>query len=277
MSQPNGYRLDAEPRARVRDCLRKERINLTQDQFERFVRNIEASIDHFLAATALPEGTFREMHDALRALWKLSRDDDPPAGQLRTRLQKLPKRAREYIGRRAPRVLPKLVLGESIGDGSFASPERAYGWFLDWAMAADGSKLVTAVRGLTADGAGSVSGRSRGGGKRSHARIEPIIAGTTRGGSEPKDLGGRPDETARQNLVMSLGLDWFHATEAMPKPRRSDKTGFGDLVHSVFGWLLPGQETFGAATYALREYWEEMRKAKAVPPLRDFSSPARMS
>jgi hypothetical protein len=270
ITQPTGYRLAEEQRAQVRDCLRTEQINLLQDQFERFVSNIEASIDRFLAATATPEGTFREMHDALRALWKLSRDDDPPVGQLRTRLQKFPKRAREYIGRRASRVLPKLFPGESIGDGSFALPERAYGWFLDWAMAADGSKLVTAVRVLSADGAGPVSGRSRSGGKHSRARIEPIIAGTTRGGSEPKDRGGRPGETVRQNLVMYLALDWSHATCAMPKPRRSDKTGFGDLVHSVFGWLLPEQETSGAATYALRDYWEELRKAKTVSPLRDF-------
>jgi len=270
ITPPPEYRLAEEQRAQVRDCLRKEQINLSQDQFERFVRNIEASIDRFLAATATPEGTSRKMHDALRALWKASHDDDPPIGQLRTRLQNLPKRAREYIGRRAPSVISRLFPGESIGDGSCALPERAYGWFLDWAMAADGSKLVTAVRVLSADGAGPVSGRSRSGRKRSRARIEPIIAGTKRGGSEQKDRGGRPDEAARRDLVMHLALDWSHATGAMPKPGRTNKTGFGDLVHSVFGWVLPEQETFGAATYALRNYWEEMRRAKAVPSLRDF-------
>jgi hypothetical protein len=53
-----GFLLDNEQRARVRDCLAKERLSLTPDGFERFIRDIEASIAHFLAAApGEPSGT----------------------------------------------------------------------------------------------------------------------------------------------------------------------------------------------------------------------------
>jgi hypothetical protein len=66
---------------------------------------------------------------------------------------------------------------------------------------------------------------------------------------------------------MHLALDWLTATCKPPKRRRSDKTGFGDLVHSVFQWLsLPE----GTATYALRKYWAAAKAFEAREPLEDF-------
>jgi hypothetical protein len=66
---------------------------------------------------------------------------------------------------------------------------------------------------------------------------------------------------------MHLAMDWSHATGSPPKPRRSDNTGFGDLVHSVFQWLnLPE----GSAAYALRQYWTAVKAFKAREPLEDF-------
>jgi hypothetical protein len=55
--QSAGYRLDDERRDRIRDCLAKAQISLPQGRFERLVRDIEASIDHF--SNAPLEGTFR--------------------------------------------------------------------------------------------------------------------------------------------------------------------------------------------------------------------------
>jgi hypothetical protein len=90
----SGYRLDDEQRACVRDCLAKARIALSQRDFEQLTRNIEVSIDRFRRAE--PESTFREAHDNLRELWKISHDDDPPVAVLRARIQALP-RQRSHI------------------------------------------------------------------------------------------------------------------------------------------------------------------------------------
>ena len=250
MSRPAKYLLDEEQRARVQDCLAKERAELPAHHFDRFVSDIEASIEHFLAAG--PEGRSRAAHNALRALWKLAHEDDPPIGLLRARLRCLPAGAAEYIGRRAPRVISGLFPRETIEAGISDLPQHAFGRFLNWASTANGRELVTALQVLAADGARIVAGRSRGQGKRSRVRVEPMIAGTVRGGLEPKHRGGRPGETARRDMVLYLALDWLRATGSPPSPGRSDNSGFGDLVHSVFQWLEISSE---AAAYALRRYW----------------------
>jgi hypothetical protein len=66
---------------------------------------------------------------------------------------------------------------------------------------------------------------------------------------------------------MFLAMDWRGATGEEPKPGRSDHSGFGELVHSVFQWLgLPG----GRAAHSLRHYWADAKERKARPSLEDF-------
>jgi hypothetical protein len=121
-SHANGYRLDDEQRARLRDCLDKAGTTLSSHDFDPFVRDVEASIGYFRSAA--PGGTFREAHDAMRALWQLCRDPEPPVGLLRVRLRALPKDASEHIVRRARVVIPRLFPGETIEEGPFDSPQR---------------------------------------------------------------------------------------------------------------------------------------------------------
>ena len=59
---------------------------------------------------------------------------------------------------------------------------------------------------------------------------------------------------------MFLAVDWLRATNKAPTAGRSDKSGFGDLVHSVFQWV--GLQE-GTATYALRQYWADVTQAQA--------------
>jgi hypothetical protein len=200
-------------------------VKLPSDQFDRLVSDIETSIDHFLAGG--PEGTSRAAHDALRSFWKLAHEDDPSIGVLRARLRSLPPKAAEYIGRRAPMVIWRIFPGENGGFGSSDLPGSTFGRFLGWAATANGPKLVKALQVLTADGARIVAGRSRGGGKYSHVKVEPMIAGTLRGDPEPKKRGGRPGETARRELVMHLALDWLRASGSLPEPARCRSTACG--------------------------------------------------
>jgi hypothetical protein len=258
------YWLDDEQRARVRDCLTKECLSLTQVHFAGLVRGIESSIGHFLATE--PQGSFRDAHDALRQLWEWSHDEDPPIGLLRVRLSDLPNEAREYIGGRAPRVISAL-LGETIAAGPFESSERTYKRFLDWVRVADGSKLVRAIQVLSGDGGRIVEGRSRGPEKRSGPRVEPEIMGEVRGTGSVRHRGGRPTNERHQMLVVQLANDWLNGTGEPPKRGRSDGTGFGDLVHSVFQWLTLAEES---AAYALRQYWDTVKAFKAREPLEDF-------
>lgn len=248
------FRLDDEQEPRVRDCLSRDGLSLPPDRLTRLISDVETSILHFL--TAAPEGTFRDAHDALRRLWELSHDDDPSVGLIRTRIAALPKQAIEYIDRRAPIVVSRLFRDEP--------PVTR---FVQWASKADPSKLIRATQVLTAEGGRVIEGRSRGADKRSGPRLEPSIMSQVRGGGARPHRGGRPDHPHHQDLVMHLAIDWIQATGETPKPGRSDNSGFGDLVHSIFQWLdLPD----GSAGYALRQYWAEMNRVKAREPLEDF-------
>jgi hypothetical protein len=248
------YRLDDERRARVQDCLTKDGLSLPLDGFKRLIRGIEASIAHFLAA--VPAGAFRDAHDALRHIWELSHDDDPPVALIRARLQALPRTAIEYVDRRAPIVVARLF-----------PTEPPITRFQQWAAGADPAMLIAATRVLSAEGGRIVQGRSRGAGKRSRLGLEPMIMGEVRGTGVTRHRGGRPGNSGHQDLVMHLAMDWLGATGETPKPGRSDYTGFGDLAHSVIQWLsLPE----GSATQALRQYWAAVKSSKARETLENF-------
>jgi hypothetical protein len=246
------FRLDEEQRSRVRDCLRKPGLAPSSSAFDRFVRAIEGTIAGFVKPNATP----RETHDELRALWFLAHEDDPQIGVLRARTRALSKNGREYINRRFTNVVTRLSPGYSTDAA-----------FLAWVESADGNELVRALRIVTAEGGKHVVGRSRGGGKRSGPRLEPVIFGEVRGAGPDKRKGGRLREDGRHELVMKLGLHWLHATGQMPKPGRSSETAFGALVHSVFQWLEIPDE---AATYALRRYWAEVKRGLHRPSLAVF-------
>jgi len=267
-----GFRLNEEQHKEVRDCLTQAGVKLVEP-FGDFVARVESSIDHFRAAR--PEGTFREAHDALRDLARLSRAVDPSPAQLRIRLKRLPSLALEDLGRRARVVMPRLFPGEALDGHLFEAPERAAARFLGWAESASPNKLVKALRSLSASGGRWVAGRSRGGGKRSAVRFEPRVLGVVRGSPEPKPAGGRPSKDACQELIAHLAFDWFHGTDNTPTPGRSDASGFGKLVHAVFEWLhvvmpatqeatdLAIEAAAEAASYALRRYFAEVESAKA--------------
>jgi hypothetical protein len=63
---------------------------------------------------------------------------------------------------------------------------------------------------------------------------------------------------------MNLALDWFEATRQMADMGRSDHTGFGQLVHSVFQWLDISKDPYAGATYAPRRFWEEVERGREV-------------
>jgi hypothetical protein len=198
-------RLDHEQRARVIDCLRGEGLSLLPERLECFIGGIEASMAQFCATP--PRTGFRDAHDALRALGTLAQEDDPPIGQLKARLARLPLPAKESIGRRVRTVMRQLRF--DLGGPGDELPERAFNRFLEWAKTPEAVQLpeppsllpkelaetlailagpepvslpplVTALRVLTSDGARLVEGRSRGSGKRSAPRLEPTIMGEVR-------------------------------------------------------------------------------------------------
>jgi hypothetical protein len=236
--------LDDEQRRRVADCLRKDGIELASDRLGQLICDIEESIANFLADAGAP--SFPEARNALSRLWKLSHEDDPPIGLIRVLIRKLPAKAKEYLDQRFPFKFSNLYQDdEEIEFQTFAQFEA-------WAGDAEPSTLVLATRVVTAKAAQIVEGRSRGQGKRSGPKIEPII--------ERVPGGGRPRNAEQQDLVMYLALDWVQHTGEMPTSGRSDHKGFGELVHSVFQWLALPE---GSAAYALRQYWAEVRHGTA--------------
>jgi hypothetical protein len=231
------FRLGCEHRGRMRNCLRKDGIRLTVEVEGNFAHNVGVSINTFLGQRPDSKITYREAHAELRNLWLLSIEEDPAVGQIRARVANLSKMSVEYLNNRAAQVIP-----ESADEG-----------FLSWAKSADAKRLVEAIRVTCADGAKRVS-RSRGGGKRSGERLEPLFFGYACGGSPSSVEGGRPRHYRLDDLVMHLAIDWTIATGSKPLPGRSDHRGFGDLVHCVFQWLHEP-----AADQALRRYWETVK------------------
>jgi hypothetical protein len=96
--------------------------------------------------------------------------------------------------------------------------------------------------------------------------LEPVIMGEVRGAGTTRHRGGRPTNERHQTLVMHLALHWLTETGKPPTRGRSDSTGFGDLVHSVFQWL----ELPDSAANRLRQYWDTVKAFKAREPLEDF-------
>jgi len=243
-----GFRLDDEQRKWVHGCLKKADIPFGERfDLDGFVSRIEGTIDQF--RRAVPRRIFREEHDALREIWLLTHKTDPNPARMRRLLSRLGRRARLALDCRAEIVIPRLFPGESVKGG-----------FLAWAKQAENAKLVTALEALSADGGEIVKGRSRGEDKRSRPRLEPRVLGFVRGSAQRQPKGGRPSEDARQQLVMFLACDWQLATGQTPAVGRSDKSGFGDLVHSVFQWLEISDDPTEAATYALRRYRDEVKQ-----------------
>lgn len=241
---------------------------------------IETSIDHYLRTK--PKEPFHEAHHALTALRRRCRLERPPVRVLRKELRELPQAAIEYMGRRARVVIPTLFPGESIEDSVSDPPDRLADRFLVWAAAADDQKLVEALSVLTSDAERIVPGRSRGSGKRSGSRPEPVILGKVRGAGSRYDRGGRPRDEREPVLVMHLAGDWLRATGEMPEKSRSDRSGFGKFVHLVFQWILvpidASQEAIDAAiedatevaSYRLRQFWKEVEQGRAIPKIEDF-------
>ena len=280
------FQLDEEQCERVRDCLQKAGSVLKAPDFERFIRRIEASIDRFLGTE--PTLSYRELHDALRSLWRLAHASDSQIGLIRARISKLPKRVMDYIESRARQIVPRLEASRTerqraaflppssspprrrrpISAASIAADEwQNRGGFRVWALKAPPDLLVEVVVAVTAEGVRMARGRSRGSGRREVPKLEPVIFGVARGASGAKPRGGRPPASATKSLVMHLAYDWTVCTGRMPEAGRSDHGGFGDLAHSVFQWIgiSPG------ADHTLRVFWSKVEAVQS-PPLADCAS-----
>ena len=249
--------LDDEQQARVIDCLRKAGVKLAPEVESKLMRDIGHSIQVWLATRAVPSMTPRQLHDALRGIWLLADEDDCPVGQLRSRTRELPQQAIGYLCKRAHRLFPSLF-PEGSGETGF----------LEWVRSASAEDLISTVRVLSAEGGRLVS-RSRGGGKRSRASLEPRVLGQVRGAGDGRQKGGRPEHGPQQDLIRSLAVDWIIATGKAPEPGRSDYRGFGDLVHSVFQWL---EES--SPDQALRRYWQDVAEAQAITVRRAGTHPS---
>ena len=247
--------MDEEQRDCLTRCLRKSGAKVSSEDIEHFLGRAARAMSTFLRDEQEYAMTDREVHDALRDLCKLASESDPPLGQIRARIKVFPEQIVRQFDRLAPEQIPKYY--EDVRNELMpASEEQALraGGFREWAQVADGWALVWAVETLTTTGVSIVSGRSRGGGKRSRARIEPDILGVARGAGDRASAGGRPpDSDFALGLIGGLAEAWKHATGTYPPSGRSDAPGFGELVYSVFQWL----DRDGQAEYALRRFWAE--------------------
>ena len=276
---PSGFRLDDDHRKSLRSCLKDANPSFLEPA-DRFFERIEASINDYLRSK--PDGTFREAHDAVRAVWKRCQLDPPPVQVLREEVRKLPDIALQSMGRRARIVIPTLFPGESIKDSVSDPPDRLAAGFLAWMSSAEDRKVVEALRALSEDSRSIVAGRSRGGGKRSRAQPEPRIFGEIRGAGSRSHFGGRPKDERARTLVTHLAGNWLSATGEMPLKTRSDQSGFGKLVHLVFQSILvpvdASQDALDAAideatkiaTYHLRQFWEEVEHGRAITKVEDL-------
>lgn len=266
-SEPSEVSLDADQF----DCLRRilKRADTASPQTaQTLARAVAATMSAYRAENAESDGgpTYREKHDLLRELWRLAEQPDPPIGQIRARLKKLPAEVLADIEERAERRWPVY-----FEEPAPATPSQG------WLAEVPAEKLVKILPPGISCGGIMVPGRGRESGRRSRAQFEPMILGVVRGSrpsSKPATVervpnrtevgatpNGRPRDEAALQLISFLAADLTLATGQRPVPGRSDKTPFGDVVHQVFGWLgLPD------ATGALRRYWREWRQRAEPEP-----------
>jgi len=223
--------LDDEERRWVADIVNKA-FKVSPDDLSRFIDRIEYSIEVFRDSSSRRRTTHRKAHDAMRELYfKVHDDRCGPVhynkcrpDEIRSLVDALPDQAINHIDRRAKDVIPKLFPGETADQG-----------FRQWVKTAKRKQLIAAMQVLSSEGAALVD-RSRGPGKRSRMRPEPVIMGVARGGGGSKDEGGRLRDDRLEALVRNLAIDWSLLTGKQPITGRSDISPFGDLVHSVLQW-----------------------------------------
>jgi hypothetical protein len=229
----SGFEFSSEHRIWLCEVLGCALPKVGLEETERFVASVLISITAWRDLASL-DGISRDAADALRGLWLLAAAEDPPVGQIRNRVAKLPSLALVNVERRARFLWPVL----------FGEPLPASG-IVGWSKNAEASALVSGLRAVIALGATLKLGRQRANGQRSRAHIEPDVLMVLR--------GGRPSKDAAEWLVTMLAADWLAATGSVPLSGRSDKTPFGELVHHVFGWL-----ELDGADATLRRYWSSV-------------------
>ena len=259
--------MDEEEAKLIRGILEGAGFELNREAFKKLVLAIESGIDWFLKTKDAESVTFRQKHDAMRDLFFLAQDGlyDPKKRAtaikaLRLKIESLPDPVMSDMDRSGSLIISNLFRSWRVVSGGHEFWDPA-GWdynggFRVWARSAEDEKLLRATQALTSRGAVVVHGRSRGGGKRSQPRIEPYVMGIARGGPDHKSKGGRPNLVLAFVFICGLANAWERATGRFPQAGRSDHTGFGDLVHQVFGWV--GNPT--SADNSLRYFWKEMKK-----------------
>jgi hypothetical protein len=260
--EPDSVALDSDQFDRIRRILK--RVGITSPHTAQALSEaVAATMSTYRIENVKGAGvmTYREKHDSLRALWRLTEEPDPPVGQIRARLRAFPDEILVEIEERAERRW-------SVHFEEQAPTTPTKGWLAQ----VPEDKLLKILPTSISYGGQWVPGRGRGTGRRSGPQYEPMILGVVRGSQPPSRLAtgqeargrsradarpnGRPSDDAGLQLISFLAFDWALATEQRPVPGRSDKTPFSDLVHQVFGWLgLPD------ATGALRRYWREWARA----------------
>ena len=258
-------RLDDEKRDRLKRCLRKSGDGVSNSGFEKFDHDVTRAMEIFLEDTANNAMTGREVHNAIREIWKLANEPDPPVGQIRARIKALPEqviRKFDYLGRQeipkfyGPGISPGLVGGDQTAMPRIEEEALRNGGFRSWAAVANDQSLIWAVLTLPpVTGLVIVQGRSRRTGKRSSPGVEPYINRIARGAGDGMPRVGRPSSLDfKISLIGKLAHAWERTTGTFPPVGRSDETGFGELIHCVFHWLRIGDQ----AEYALRQFWDEV-------------------
>jgi hypothetical protein len=248
--------LDEEQQDRVDRCLPKATPAASTAVSRRLIRQIERAMDAFLADMRGYSMTDREVRDYIRRLWHLANELDPSIGQIRALSKSAPDRVARKFDPFAPRDIPQFY--GTTGMPTAEEQALCSGGFRAWAAIAGSEALIWAIRTLPRSSGVVAVRRSRGAGKLSQLYLEPYIDRIARGADSAKPSGGRrPYLDFKFLLIGRLATALERATGKFPSPGRSDKTGFGDLVHSVFQWL--GME--GQAEYALRQYWKEFARS----------------
>lgn len=221
------------------DVLRRAGLHQSRAVGTALAARVGATLEAFGAWEEAP--ALSAQRRVLQELAQFVLSDDPSIGQIRARVSALPDGAIRHLERRAA----NQSFGTTADAGSGLDIRH-------WAQTAERGELIAQLRLWLLDGGILAEGRKRPGGKQSAPSFAPIILGGGRGtGIAQKIKGGRPRKDDLVTLIGFLAVDWLQATGLEPDPGRSDGTPFGDLVHTVFGWLgFPEQ-----ATQALRTYW----------------------
>jgi hypothetical protein len=123
LGSPEDVRLDDKQRDCLKRCLRRSTTHVSNIKLKMLETAVAGAMRTFLDDTTQIAMTYRQSHDAIRELWQLASEADPPMGQIRARIKASPEQVIRQFDYLALQEIPKFYSMRKLGRAAAPSPD----------------------------------------------------------------------------------------------------------------------------------------------------------